>query len=272
MSIEECIDSFERSLRYFRAKRVSTIGAREDRNLARATAEAWFRNYRPSIVNIIGEDSALEKIDKQIQEVLHLSISRSRRTAYIDCLKKALGILKRELAIRVTVSQWGNQKSQTIFGNDLDILQRLGNVVPDLANSYKQVLFDLADERRISFKGTASELREVLRTTLDILAPDEQIRKQSWFKESRKRFKDEKLRKRKPTMTEKTRYILETRAIDSSEIETAGKAITDIDERLGAVVRAVYRRASSASHVQKEKEEVMQVLRYVNALLFEILQ
>lgn len=272
MSIEDCIDSFERSLRYFRAKKVSTIVAREDRNLARATAEAWFRNYRPSIVYIVGEDSALEKIDKQIQKVLALSISRRKRSAYVDSLKRALGILKRELAIRVTVSQWGDKKSQTIFGNNLYILQRLGNVVPDLANSYKQVFLDLNDKSRISFKGTANELREVLRGTLDVLAPDEQIKKQPWFKETRTKYKDEKLRKQKPTMAEKTRFILETRAIDSSEIETAEKAITDIDERLGTVVRAVYRRTCSASHVQKEKKKVIQVLRYVNALLFEILR
>jgi hypothetical protein len=44
-----------------------------------------------------------------------------------------------------------------------------------------------------------------------------------------------------------------------------------VEDRLGAVVDATYRRGSAGTHTSAERDEVITSLRYLNALLRELL-
>ena len=45
-----------------------------------------------------------------------------------------------------------------------------------------------------------------------------------------------------------------------------------IDELSGEVMRAVYNRASLATHIQQSKSEVQKIKRYVDTVLFDLLE
>ena len=119
-------------------------------------------------------------------------------------------------------------------------------------------------EVRFSYRGTASELREVLRETLDIPAPDDDIAKQSWFKLETNCTG--------PTMKQKVRFILSSRGKSKAQRALPEKSIDLVENLCGDVARAVYTRASTSTHVQTTKQEVQQMKRYLDAVLFDVLE
>lgn len=58
---------------------------------------------------------------------------------------------------------------------NLNIFQALDLISTSLGNSYSQIQIDLEDESRVSWAGTAHEIREILATMLRQLAPDSAI-------------------------------------------------------------------------------------------------
>jgi hypothetical protein len=127
---------------------------------------------------------------------------------------------------------------------------------------------DLTKPNRKTYRGTAAELREVVRGVLDLLAPDSHVKNTDWYKEARRTGVSQE---KSPTQSEKTKYILRQRGSGSAGTDAAESYMSSIEDRLGHVVRATYRRASSSAHSGAEREEVAQQLRYVNALLAELL-
>jgi len=103
---------------------------------------------------------------------------------------------------------------------------------------------------------------------LDRQAPDEEVKNTDWYKEARR---SGRIREDKPTQVEKTKYILWKRGLVSAATDAAESYMSSIEDRLGQVVRAIYRRASNSTHSGAERDEVLQQLRYVNALLAELL-
>jgi hypothetical protein len=73
-------------------------------------------------------------------------------------------------------------------------------------------------------------------------------------------------------MKQKTRYILASRGRHKPQRVTAEKITGLVEELSGEVTRAVYDRASLATHVQQSKQEVQQVKRYVDTVLFDLLE
>src|SRR4051812_31457708 len=61
------------------------------------------------------------------------------------------------------------------------ILATLSQMLPASGSSYEQVLRDLTQGSRVSWRGTAAELREVLREVIDTLAPDDKVMQQTGF-------------------------------------------------------------------------------------------
>ena len=55
------------------------------------------------------------------------------------------------------------------------ISDTLSAILPATAASYEQCLLDLGGPSRRSYRGVAHEMREVLRETLDHLAPDPDV-------------------------------------------------------------------------------------------------
>jgi hypothetical protein len=66
------------------------------------------------------------------------------------------------------------------------------------ANSYRQALDDLTNGNRVSYRGTAAELREGVREVVDHLAPDDAVTKATGFKLEKDRSR--------PTMKQTARF------------------------------------------------------------------
>jgi hypothetical protein len=157
-----------------------------------------------------------------------------------------------------------NQKGKSLSAEENLILQTLESIVPSAAASYRQGLADLMGPERSSYRGTATEFRESLRETLDYLAPDEDVEAQVWYKPE-----DDQT---KPTMKQKARFVLSSRERNKTQRESAEKALLIIEQVSGELMRAVYSRASLATHVHQTKDEVRQIKRYVDTLLFDFLE
>ncbi len=142
------------------------------------------------------------------------------------------------------------------------IYQALLKLSEPLANSYAQVKTDIKDTSRLSWSGTAHEIREVLSTMLRALAPDEQVLAQPWYQQDSHTSG--------PTQKQRVRYILQLRGAGSKEAEVA-EQIIHLDEMIGDLARGMYSRASDAAHRYKPREEVQHILRYFDTFAQDLL-
>jgi hypothetical protein len=153
---------------------------------------------------------------------------------------------------------------ETSTNEDKGVIQTLEDLVPSAALSYKQAIIDLADDNRISFRGPALELREALRETLDHLAPDEAVTSAAGYVEEKGRHG--------PTMKQKVRFILKARGQSKTSSAVPERATTTVDEMVGTLTRSIYDRSSVATHVATERKAVVQIRRYIVAILHDILE
>ena len=151
-----------------------------------------------------------------------------------------------------------------VFIQFRDRIARDLGLVPSAALSYKQALADLNDEKRISFRGPALELREALREALDALAPDEDVVKSDGFK-----FEEGK---KQPTTKQKVRFILRARGLSKSNREVPEDTASAIDELISQLTRSIQNLSSIATHVATERTNVRRVKRYIDAVLHDILE
>jgi hypothetical protein len=232
-----------------------------------ALATSYFSEHRSSVLGIVGEIDQLAGVDQALQDLLNLAQGNNSRKSYL----KIMGLIKRDLSA-LNVACLTHVSSKGIHGrvqSDLSvaeelIIQTLDNYVPSAAASYRQGILDLQAHGRLSYRGTASEFREALRETLDHLAPDKEVAKQPGFK-----LEGEQSR---PTMKQKVRFILLSRDRNKTQRDTAEKSVDLIESLAGEVARAVYNRASLATHVETARKEVQQVKRYVDTVLFDLLE
>jgi hypothetical protein len=138
------------------------------------------------------------------------------------------------------------------------LIAALKGVLPTAAAGYEQALRDLASADRVSYRGVASELREVLREVLDHFAPDDRLPKGSDG--------------RKPTMKAKVRYILRGRNMGDTRRGAAESAAEILDEGVPNLARSVYDLGSLDTHVSPTREEVARLRRYLEALLLDLLE
>mgnify|MGYP003612042972 CR=1 FL=1 len=144
----------------------------------------------------------------------------------------------------------------------IDIEQLLRTISARVADSYIQVASDLASDDRLTWMGTAHEIREMLRGILDTLAPVEDVQKATWYKLQPNT--------NGPTQKQKVRYISEQKKAGSAE-----KKLTDnldvIEEKVASFARDMYGRSSDAAHRSKDKTEAFKLLKYFEAFAFDIL-
>ena len=146
---------------------------------------------------------------------------------------------------------------------DQQIISKLDALVPSAALSYQQAILDLKDDRRVSFRGPALELRETLREILDHLAPDSEVTAAPAYVQEKDRAG--------PTMKQKVRFVMKKKGKRSSS-DAPEQAVTAFEEAIAALTRAIYERSSQAAHVASERQTVVQLRRYVVAILHEIIQ
>jgi hypothetical protein len=170
--------------------------------------------------------------------------------------KKQIMLIAQELLLSV--------KAKVVADTEEDeqIISKLAALVPSAALSYKQAILDLMDDSRISFRGPALELREALREVLDHLAPDSEVTVAPGYVQEKNRTG--------PTMKQKVRFIMKKKGKQSSS-EAPEQAVTAFEEAIATLTRAVYERSSRATHVASERQTVVQLRRYVVAILHDII-
>jgi len=264
--IGELIAEVETLAAFIRRGDAVNVNDRASKERAIALATRYFNEVKPRILLIAGETELVKQHDNLWQQFVRLAHGNNQRQTYLS----ALGSLRKQLSefnvASVAAAPRSNSgaKPHTPSAEESLIISTLDLLVPSAAASYRQALADLSGAGRVSFRGTAAEFREALRETLDHLAPDAEVEAQGWYKPDDKQTK--------PTMKQKTRYILTSRGRQKPQRVAAEKLTGLVEQLSGEVTRAVYDRASLATHVQQSKQEVQQVKRYVDTVLFDLLE
>lgn len=251
-----------RSIRSTRARHVNSP---TKRSLAKQVVQHYFRQTRPGLLRL-GLD--LGQMDELMQELLQLANGRNRKESYQRCLAKLVrlgGELEGQREIRLGEGLARAQQSDTRLSYvEERILATLQGLAPTIALSYQKVLADLASPVQLSFRGTAAELREVLRDVLDSLAPDEIVSGEQGFQLEEGQSK--------PTMKQKVRFILKSRGLPRSATKAPEDSVSLVEERTAALARSTYNRGSLATHVATTRTEVIQLKMYVDGVLAELLE
>lgn len=150
-----------------------------------------------------------------------------------------------------------------LYNRHTDISNALSKIDTTLSDSYEQILIDVKDLDRISWAGTAHEIREILVRTLRILAPDEYVKKEPWFTQDRTT--------EGVTHAQRVKYILKQNNRSKPIIEVAQRDLILLDDRIADLVRSTYSRASNAAHTQETRVEVVKILRYFDAIIHDLL-
>jgi hypothetical protein len=255
-------DAFSRFSRHIDQARTVNINTSVLRTEAREVAQQYFRHTRP-VLQDIGPDARLDVLDGGFQSILELSNRSNAAASYkkqMKLIRKLLPTVTSRIEINQSVSKIGVNTTK----EDESVIRTLEGLVPSAALSYKQAIIDLADDRRISFRGSALELREALRETLDHLAPDDAVTSADGYVLEKGRSG--------PTMKQKVRFILKARGQSKSSSVVPEQTTTTVDEMIGTLTRSVYDRSSVATHVALERKTVIQIRRYVVAILHDILE
>jgi hypothetical protein len=143
-----------------------------------------------------------------------------------------------------------------------EIFEALMKVDAALGRSYEQIISDLNDENRKSWKGTANELRETLSNHLRNLAPDDEVVKEPGYIQDQSRSG--------PTQKQRVKYILGKRKAGSKEVEVA-KEVDMFEDRIGGFIRKFYDRASNSAHRPAERKELLKIHGYFVAFMRDLL-
>jgi hypothetical protein len=253
--------------------RVTAVNINADsmRETARNVVQSYFRRARPDLVAIGLPESELSDVDGGMQRLLTLANGRNAKTSYTRVLRALRQELQRIELLREFHLGERERSRQTGEGGfvitevESRIIATLTQLVPTAALSYEQALRDLAArDTRVSFRGTANELREALREIVDHLAPDEDVMAAQGFALERDRTR--------PTQRQKVRYILRSRRVPENARSTPEQAVTLVEELTAGFARAASERSSIAAHIATTRQEVQQMKMYVDGVLAELLQ
>lgn len=248
-----------------RRGRAVNVNDRQSKDEVIALASYYFREVRPRLVTALGESPEVLQFDDGWQRAIRLAHGNNSRSSYRSLFKS---LTKRAAELNIALLSRPQaataSSAPTHTPPEQQLISTLEATVPTAAASYRQALADLASAERISYRGTAADLREALRDTLDHLAPDADVMAESNF-----RVEPGQTR---PSMKQKVRFILRSRGRPSAERQAAEKSIELAESLSGAVARAVYNRASLATHVEASRQQVLKLKRYVDTVLFDLLE
>ena len=239
------------------------VNSDEDKQVAIQTSTLYFKTCRPFVVALGKPSEFIEKYDSLWQSLLRLAHGNNAKRTY---QKVVTQLYRMTTEISVYSKTLPDQPPATIFTSDEEkLIATLDKMLPSAADSYKQSLIDLqATNPRVSYRGIASELREVLREILDHLAPDAEVTSDANYQNEPDQTK--------PTMGQKVRHILRSRRRSKAKRLTTEKSIELIERLFGEIARGVYTRASLATHLESTKSEVGQIKRYLDTVLFDLLE
>lgn len=255
-------DAFAAFGRHIDQTRTFNINANSIRTEAKQLAQQYFRQSRSSLQSL-GLEDELSVLDKGFEGLIQLSSGANATSSYKKQIKSIRKLLPK-VTTRIELNQSVVKTPVNTNVEDERVIQTLEGLVPSAALSYRQAILDLADERRLSFRGPALELREALRETLDYLAPDSAVTTAPGYAQEKERHG--------PTMKQKVRFILKARGQSKSSSVVPEQTTTTIEEMVGTLTRSIYDRSSVATHVASERRTVTQIRRYVVAVLHDILE
>jgi len=237
------------------------------RTEVRELVQEYFRSLRPTLVKLGLNDDVLAGLDDPAQELLRLATGRNARASYLRsfrALHRARIAAEAERELKLGHVAVGPHVDIVTSGVETQILTTLRKLLPSAGLSYEQALRDLRGAPRLSYRGTAVELREALREVLDHLAPDADVMRSPGFKLEKDAAR--------PTMKQKAQFILKARGVASGSLSTPRDAIQRVEDASASLARSVYTRGSVSTHVATTREEVLTMKPYVDGVLAELLQ
>lgn len=248
------------SLRKVRTKQVYQ---KEPVKTARNIVDTYFRHIRQMLVDHhIGVDF-ISKLDGE----MHKLLETTHKKTTLSVFRQTVSLIRKTLieAEKLSLLAGSNATRNVVLDPvDLKIMQTLKVISMSAALSYEQALIDLQARNRLSWRGPATDLREALRELLDTLAPDKDVKNANGFKLEANATR--------PTMKQKTEYILKRRRLAKNAIKSVQNSIAIVEEMVGSFVRSVYVRASISTHVPPDKSEVIRVHNQVRTVLSELLE
>jgi hypothetical protein len=257
----------ESTLSTFNRTKSVNINKEALRNEVRELVQDYFRSLRPTLVGLGVSDDVLAGLDGPAQEILRLTTGRNPRRSYLRSLRalhQARVAVEAQRELKMGQAAAGPGVDIVTSGVETQILATLRQLIPSAGLSYEQALRDLRGAPRLSYRGTAVELREALREVLDHLAPDADIMRSPGFKLEKDTTR--------PTMKQKAQFILKARGLVSGAISTPKDAIQRVEDASASLARSVYARGSVSTHVATTREEVLTMKPYVDGVLAELLQ
>lgn len=252
---EKQLEALEKALG---RKKTIHVNTADEITRVRAVVTTWFQTLRPLVASRGLPVENLEAVDVHLRQCMGLTLARSARSRYRSLIQQASRQFKRCILLALSTET----SKHSLDASAESVVYRLSQVSPTLAARYRQVHLDLGDKGRLSYRGTANELRETLRELLERLAPDEQVIRQPWYKPIEDR--------REPTQQQRARYTLETRGAGSRVQDVANGTLTVVEEGLAKLVRDTYSRTSLAAHTSQDIEEIRKILRHFDALVHDL--
>jgi Predicted pPIWI-associating nuclease len=220
-------------------------------------ASLYFSTVQPEIL-----DSGTGELN-QVFQAIHASSRIRPSTQKCRELVKAA----RKLLVAVegqALAKLPEAKQAQASPTDELIISTLNELCPAASLAYQQALIDFRAGDRLSWRGPSTDLREALRETLDVLAPDANVMSLTGFKLEG----DAK----RPTMKQKVRYVLKNRNVPSGAMETPELAVVGVEAFVGGLTRSVYTRSSVSTHTATNRAEASRVLAWVRLVICELLE
>jgi hypothetical protein len=203
----------------------------------------------------------VEEIDFVVQSILQLATATREKEAYLGHIAELRPYV---LEAQIDLMKARGIKRLVLSPAERAIVDTLGKMLPGSSASYEQVLRDIADGQRVSWRGTGSEIREVLREVIDHLAPDDKVLSSQGFQLEPGQ--------KGPTQKQKVRFILRARRSPSASVTVAEGTLETVEATVAALARSTYQLGSAATHTPSTGVEIRRLKGYVDALLGELLE
>jgi hypothetical protein len=226
-----------------------------------AIAKLYFGSIRAHLEAVASREPVVEEIDFVIQQLLSFTGARQERAAYNGQLNELRPYL---LEAQIDLMKAKASANLVLSKIEQEIFQTLRRMLPVSAASYEQVLRDIHEANRVSWRGTGMELREALREVIDELAPDDKVMASDGFALEKDRTK--------PTQGQKVKYILRARRSRSAAIDTAKQSLQTVEAAIAHLARSTYNRGSASTHSATDGVEVRRIKAYIDAVLAELLE
>jgi hypothetical protein len=214
--------------------------------------EWYVDQLRPLLREGEFDQSRMSLLDEDFNRVRTCSSGRARITAGTELLTKV------RTSLRTTLELFPLTANHSASPVEKSLIAALKAILPSAGSGYEQALRDLASEDRISYRGVAAELREVLREVLDHFAPEDRLPTGTDG--------------RKATMKAKVRFILRERAMGETRRGVAESTVEILDDGVPNLARSAYDLGSLDTHVSPSREDVIRLRRYLEALLLDLLE